>query len=66
MSWSYGQEVMAHEAAHAAAMRKRENGHNHCHPNIPPTLRGRCSYPSTRATITAPRQESLQGTESCR
>ena len=25
MSWSYGQEVMAHEAAYAAAMQERES-----------------------------------------
>jgi hypothetical protein len=35
MSWSYGQEVMAHEAVHAAAMRERESWHDHHDPNVP-------------------------------
>lgn len=65
MSWSYGQQVMAHEAA-PAAMRNRENGHNHRDPNVPPTPWGRCSYSSTRAAIRAPRQEPSQGKESRR
>jgi hypothetical protein len=34
MSWSYGREVMAHEATHAAAMRAKEHRHGHRDPDV--------------------------------
>jgi hypothetical protein len=37
MSWSYGREVMAHEATHAAAMRARKNRDGHRDPNVSAT-----------------------------
>lgn len=35
MSWSYGEEVVAHEAAYAAAMRKKEDRHDRHDPKVP-------------------------------
>ena len=43
MSWSYGQEVVAHEAAYAAAMRaamrEKEDGRDYRDPNVAPSPR---------------------------
>jgi predicted SprT family Zn-dependent metalloprotease len=45
MSWSYGQAVVAHEAAHAAAMRQLQRQRHHeaqprlIRPQLPPESR---------------------------